>query len=135
MATHNGTPGDDSIKVFIPYAAPGTVNEMAYGYEGNDTISIEYGVIGSSWGGSYSGTAEAHGGPGNDTITNDRSYDIRYGHAPDIANVINRFYGEEGNDTLTAWTQDDKFSEYGAGVEYFYGGPGDDVILHSRTCR
>lgn len=40
MATYNGTPGADSIEVFIPYANPGTVNEMAYGYGGDDTISI-----------------------------------------------------------------------------------------------
>jgi hypothetical protein len=81
MATYNGTPGDDSIKVLIPYAYPGTVNEMAYGHEGNDTISIEYGLKGL-YGGSYSGTLEARGGPGNDTITNDKSYDIYIGHAP-----------------------------------------------------
>jgi Ca2+-binding RTX toxin-like protein len=129
MATYNGTPGDDSIEISIPYANPGTVSEMAYGYDGNDTISIEY------WPdlGSYSGTVEAHGGPGNDTITNDNSYDRYTGRAPRVADVINRFYGEEGNDTLIAWTQEDKYGQYGAAVEYFYGGPGDDVYCLAET--
>ncbi|HRK94872.1 MAG TPA: calcium-binding protein [Rhodospirillales bacterium] len=129
MATYNGTPGNDAIEIFIPYANPGTVNETAFGYEGNDTISIEYECInqGIPVGGSYSGTMEVHGGPGNDTISHDKSYTLWIGVAPDVENVVSRFYGESGNDTFFAWTEEDKYNETGNAPETFYGGSGDDV--------
>jgi Ca2+-binding RTX toxin-like protein len=131
MATYNGTPGNDSIDIFIPYADPGVVNEKAYAYEGNDSIKIEYEVVYEyGWieeGGSYSGTVEMHGGGGNDTLSMDNSYEAFWGTPPDISNVVTRLYGEQGNDVFHCWTQEDKYSQYGAGVEYLYGGPGDDT--------
>jgi Ca2+-binding RTX toxin-like protein len=132
MATYTGTSGNDSIDISVAYANPGVVDVKAYGYGGDDGITVDYQLnydeqTYSFQAGTYSGQVEIHGGAGNDSIGNDNYLSLYEWDAPVIDDVVNKFYGESGNDTLTCYLVTYKYDQQGQSVEYLYGGPGNDT--------
>lgn len=132
MATYTGTSGNDSIDIPVPYANPGVVDVKAYGYGGNDSITVDYQLYHdeetySYQAGTYSGQVEIHGGSGNDSIGNDNYLSLYEWSAPVIDDVVNKFYGEGGNDTLTSYLVTYKYDQQGQSVEHLYGGRGNDT--------
>ncbi|MDZ3836680.1 MAG: calcium-binding protein [Rhodospirillales bacterium] len=132
MATYTGTSGNDSIDIPVAYANPGVVDAKAYGYGGNDSITVDYELsydeeTYSYQAGTYSGQVEIHGGAGNDSIGNGQYLHLYETNAPVIDDVVNRFYGEGGNDTLTSYLVTYKYDQQGQSVEYLHGGTGNDT--------
>jgi serralysin len=132
MATYTGTSGNDSIDIPVPYADPGVVDAKAYGYGGDDAITVDYELkydeqTHAYEAGTYSGQVEIHGGAGNDSISNEKYLSLYEWNAPVLDDVVNKFYGEGGNDTLTSSLVTYKYEQQGQSVEYLHGGAGNDT--------
>jgi Ca2+-binding RTX toxin-like protein len=138
MATYTGTSGNDSIDIPVAYADPGVVDVKAYGYGGDDGITVDYQLnydeeTHAYQAGTYSGQVEIHGGAGNDSIGNGSYLSLYERNAPVIDDVVNRFYGEGGNDTLTSYLVTYKYEQQGQSSEYLYGGTGNDTYRIAET--
>jgi Ca2+-binding RTX toxin-like protein len=132
MATYTGTSGNDSIDIPVPHADPGIIDAKAYGYGGDDAITVDYELkydeqTHAYEAGTYSGQVEIHGGAGNDSIGNQKYLSLYEWSAPAIDDVVNKFYGEGGNDTLTSYLVTYKYEQQGQSPEYLYGGSGNDT--------
>lgn len=112
VITTHGTEGSDTI------TAPGSVvspNGIYYGYGGNDTIS----------GGSGDNTIYA--GDGNDTVNAGNQFNLVYGGTGnDTITGGGNFYGEEGDDILTASLRDGQITS-------LVGGDGNDTLTGSNA--
>ncbi len=132
--TYTGTPAADDIQIEIPYENPGVLDVKADGKAGNDTIGLDYQYfrdidVNPSRGGVYSGKIELHGGSGNDVISH--ALLGNYTHvgefAPDIDSVTTTYYGDDGDDVLTAASVIEKYSLSGYGGDDLRGGAGNDT--------
>ncbi len=87
------------------------LNDVVYGYGGNDNIS------------SGSGNDTVYGGTGNDTIYGGAGNDVLYGDAGNDS-----IFGGDGADSIYA-TEGNNTVDGGLGNDAIYGGLGNDSIL------
>ena len=141
-----GTPGNDAGGQMEGSAG----NDIIYGVGGNDTIN-GFGGSDYLYGGAgvdtidgglgndalYGGTDgdTLRGGEGSDTLYGEDGADTLYGGegsdslyaGTDAAGVVNRLFGEAGNDYLSGGNGDDVL-EGGTGDDQLNGGAGSDVL-------
>lgn len=127
-----------------------SINDLMYGYAGNDTISAK------------TGDDIVYGGDGNDTLNGEDGNDYLYGDAgADTLNGGNNddtidggsdadtidagsgndtviggagddiIYGKAGNDTISAGDGDDVIYEVYSGIDVIDGGAGNDTLDYS----
>lgn len=114
---------------------------VAFGLNGNDTISIApnitlsaslYGGAGNDRLTGGGGTNLIQGDDGNDTLTGGSSDDTVYGGTGNDRLIggagVNQMFGEDGNDSLTGGVGNE-FLDGGAGNDTLNGGAGDDSLF------
>lgn len=135
-----------AVSVFPEAGAPAGIK--FYGHGGNDTFSTNYGRPLIAFGGDGNDTISGgygpdtlYGGNGNDTLNGNAGYDTLYGNSGADTlrggNGIDHIYGQDGDDHCYGDDGNDVVSG-NAGEDEVYGGAGndqqwggeDDDILH-----
>jgi Ca2+-binding RTX toxin-like protein len=129
-----GGAGNDTISLYATIEnADGRISNKAFGGLGNDTIMISNDTLQSHHG--ATGWNYAEGGKGDDNIT-------ARGYGSTHDSLVNELYGDQGNDTLTAYIHNkmgasflfggdgnDTLSTYGGSGNKLYGGAGNDKLI------